>query len=41
METEMGEFINKEIQESPWPEDHDTRINQRISFSRLFSTKNK
>ena len=28
METEMGEFINKEIQEAPWPEDHDTRINQ-------------
>ena len=24
----MGKFINKEIQEAPWPEDHDPRINQ-------------
>ena len=28
MEYEMGEFVNKEIQEAPWPEEHDSRINQ-------------
>ena len=28
METEMGEFVNKEIQEAPLPEEHNTRINQ-------------
>ena len=27
IETEMGEFINKDIQEAPWPEDHNQNIN--------------
>ena len=27
MEYEMGEFVNKEIQEASWPEEHDSRIN--------------
>ena len=29
--TEMGNFINHEIQEAPWPEDQNQQINQSMN----------
>ena len=31
IDTEMGDFINPEIQEAPWPEDQNQKINQSMN----------